>query len=92
MRDDYLQGIFMANKKLGILGCSQEVFAELEKYNDKFLEDLLNALVKYTMIETNGIINKFARYDTCLGNITIYTKKGLNDEIYTNILFSEEAL
>ncbi|MCR2033504.1 heme NO-binding domain-containing protein [Anaerofustis stercorihominis] len=92
MKDDYLQGIFMANKKLGILGCSQDIFVQLEKYNDEFLEDVLNALVKYTMIETNGVINKFARYDTCLGNITIYTKKGYDDEIYTNILFSGEVL
>ena len=92
MKDDYLQGIFMANKKLGILGCSQDIFVQLEKYNDEFLEDVLNALVKYTMIETNGVINKFARYDTCLDNITIYTKKGYDDEIYTNILFSGEVL
>ena len=57
MNDDYLQGIFMANKKLGVLGCSQDIFAQLEKYNENFLEDVLNALIKYTMIETNGVIN-----------------------------------
>lgn len=92
MKDDYLQGILVANKKLGVLGCSQDVFTQLEKYNDEFLDDLLNALVKFTMIETNGVVNKFARYDTCVGNITIYTKKGSNDQIYTNILFSGEII
>ena len=88
MKDDYLQGILVANKKLGVLGCSQDVFTQLEKYNDEFLDDLLNALVKFTMIETNGVVNKFARYDTCVGNIT----KGPNDEVYTNILFSGEII
>ena len=92
MIDDYLQGILVANNKLGVLGCSQDVFTQLEKYNDEFLDDLLNALVKFTMIETNGVVNKFARYDTCVGNITIYTKKGPNDEVYTNILFSGEII
>lgn len=92
MNDDYLQGIFMANKKLGVLSCSQDVFYELEKYNDKFLEDVLNALMKYTMIESGKIINKFARYETCLGNIMIYTKRGHDNEVYTNIMFSKEVV
>lgn len=89
MKENYLNDIITANKKLGILSCSEEIFLQLESFENDFLDDLLNALVQYTLIEED-CENKFARYDTCMGNIVIFTKKEEDDKTYTNIIFTDE--
>ena len=85
-------GIMEANKKLGVLGYSPRIFEYLEECDDYFLEDVLNALVRFTMIEGDNI-NKFARFNTCEGYICIYSCKGQDEKgkgLFTNIMFADE--
>lgn len=90
---DNFSNMLEANKKLGVLGCSPKIFDCLEMANDSFLDDILNALVKFTMIEGENI-NKFARYKTSEGYVCIYSYVGDEENkniLHTNIMFSDEG-
>ena len=88
----FLKGIDDLNKCLGPLECSPEIFMALESSEDNFIDDLVLSLAEYIKIQKGQPGYKFARYDTKLGNIVLYTRLDENKEPYTNILFYKELV
>lgn len=89
--DGFLSAIF-GEESVGVIGCSSRIFECLERYDDLFFSEMVEAVFDYAQIGSSGLDNRFARYPTCFGNVLFYTRRGMDGDLYTNIMFSDEVM